>query len=542
MKKKLSFIILFILPVITALAATVNFDLSNTSTYSLTSNLTASYDGSTGTLWLTHSNDGQPGVFTLEAVADVATFSSFTFGYNQTGQNGKVIYQAGDGTRYYPYNTVTSTAITIPGAGSPASTIGSGKFTITIQSGLTMQEGYSGHVGIYNFSGMEKEILPEGYVSIGDLPFYSGVDSDGNPIATTAAVAASAQTKGNATLAGSGTDAVTTYYDLENYTDIQIKLTCAEEHIGKAVSLRYFFIKADATTPSSIITKNGIFETNTLTIDLDVDNEYANNNIGTRKLIGIKTQGSWSTVIPEDFPFNISYVMVKGIPVSVESIVLNKATTKIEIGSTQELIYTINPANATNKKVVWESDNETVASVVNGVVTANSIGTATITVRTEDGGYEATCGVTVTPPAVPATGISLNKDEIELNVGDGEQLIFTITPSDATNQDVIWNSTNEAVATVDKGLVTAIGQGTAYIVVTTTDIGENYVATCKVTVLDNGTGIPVVTGNAITVVSEEYYTIMGSKVSSDSRRLKGLYIVRYIMSDGSAKSKKIYIK
>jgi beta-galactosidase len=67
--------------------------------------------------------------------------------------------------------------------------------------------------------------------------------------------------------------------------------------------------------------------------------------------------------------------------------------------------------------------------------------------------------------------------------------------------------------------------------------GENTSST-----IDTGTGIPVVNGNAVTVVSEEYYTIMGCKVSSDSRYLKGLYIVRYIMSDGSAKSKKKYIK
>ena len=75
-----------------------------------------------------------------------------------------------------------------------------------------------------------------------------------------------------------------------------------------------------------------------------------------------------------------------------------KASTTIEKTKTEDLSTTLvfTPANATNKNVTWESDNTDVATVTAaGVVTAKAAGTANITVTTEDGGYEATCVVTV---------------------------------------------------------------------------------------------------------------------------------------------------
>ena len=73
-----------------------------------------------------------------------------------------------------------------------------------------------------------------------------------------------------------------------------------------------------------------------------------------------------------------------------------KESTTIEKGKTETLTATISPTNATNKAVTWESDNTTVATVTDaGVVTAVAAGTANITVTTSDGGYEATCVVTV---------------------------------------------------------------------------------------------------------------------------------------------------
>ena len=85
--------------------------------------------------------------------------------------------------------------------------------------------------------------------------------------------------------------------------------------------------------------------------------------------------------------------------------------------------------------------------------------------------------------SIPVTSVSLNKEELNLNVNDEETLIATVLPEDATDQSVTWASSNEAVATVDQnGKVTAVAQGTATITVKTNDGG--FEDSCEVTVSD----------------------------------------------------------
>ena len=167
------------------------------------------------------------------------------------------------------------------------------------------------------------------------------------------------------------------------------------------------------------------------------------------------------------------------VTIPVTGVSLNKTELTLPAGSTETLIATITPADATNKNVTWSSSNTAVATVGNdGKVTAVSAGTATITVTTEDGGKTATCAVTVT---IPVTGVSLNKTELTLPAGGTETLIATVTPDDATDKSVTWSSSNPAVATVgNDGKVTAVSVGTATITVTTVDGGKT--ATCAVTV------------------------------------------------------------
>ena len=78
------------------------------------------------------------------------------------------------------------------------------------------------------------------------------------------------------------------------------------------------------------------------------------------------------------------------------------------------------------------------------------------------------------------TGVSLSPKTLSLNPGKGGTLTATITPSNATSQNVTWKSSDTKVATVDNGLVTAVAEGTATITVTTTD--GNFEDTCTVTV------------------------------------------------------------
>ena len=84
---------------------------------------------------------------------------------------------------------------------------------------------------------------------------------------------------------------------------------------------------------------------------------------------------------------------------------------------------------------------------------------------------------------IPATAIALDKEAITLDKGATEQLTATLTPADATTA-VVWATENAEVATVEKGLVTAVGVGTTNIVATVTPAeGTTYTAKCAVTVV-----------------------------------------------------------
>ncbi|WP_198360488.1 Ig-like domain-containing protein [Thermincola potens] len=170
------------------------------------------------------------------------------------------------------------------------------------------------------------------------------------------------------------------------------------------------------------------------------------------------------------------------ITVPVTGISLNKTDMIIDVGETQSLEALISPAHATNKSVTWSSSNEQVATVTNhGAVTGVAAGTAVITATTHDGGYSAFCRVTVNATTVPVTGVTLNKTQVIINVGNTEQLIATVSPANANNKAVTWNSGNPAVATVsDGGVVKGISPGVAVITVQTVDGG--YTARCEVLV------------------------------------------------------------
>ena len=85
------------------------------------------------------------------------------------------------------------------------------------------------------------------------------------------------------------------------------------------------------------------------------------------------------------------------VTIPVTGVTLTPETVELKVGETKNLIITVAPETATNKKYTCTSDKESVATVDNtGLITAKSVGTAKITVTTEDGNKTATCTVTVT--------------------------------------------------------------------------------------------------------------------------------------------------
>mgnify|MGYP000963065573 FL=1 len=154
-------------------------------------------------------------------------------------------------------------------------------------------------------------------------------------------------------------------------------------------------------------------------------------------------------------------------PVAVTGVKLPFTALTQKIGTSFTLVATIEPANATNKAVTWSSSNSTVASVTNmGVVQAKAAGTADITVSTADGGHTATCSFTVTTEDVPLTGLKIAPAETHIKVGQAGTLNVKYEPVTATHKEVMWETSNAAIVTVDQdGNLKGVAVGEAIITV-----------------------------------------------------------------------------
>ena len=173
--------------------------------------------------------------------------------------------------------------------------------------------------------------------------------------------------------------------------------------------------------------------------------------------------------------------------VLVTEVGLNKTSTTLIEGETETLVATVMPENATDKSVVWESGNESVATVSQeGLVTAVGEGKATITVKTNDGGFSASCEVTVKKKVIAVTGVKLSAASMTLREGDKGTLTATVEPANATNKNVEWWTSDLDVVSVtstsggSNGYVEARGAGKATVTVKTED-GE-FSASCEITV------------------------------------------------------------
>jgi len=164
----------------------------------------------------------------------------------------------------------------------------------------------------------------------------------------------------------------------------------------------------------------------------------------------------------------------------------------LKVGETGNLAVITWPVNATNQNMTYESDDTSVATVsADGVVTAVGVGECTITVTTEDGEKTDTTEVTVEEAGEPIAVESVSLDLDSATVGAGEQtkLTATVSPSNATNQAVLWTSSSMVNAVVVDGEVTGLqvvkGEGSTpgTVTITATTVDGEYKASADVTVL-----------------------------------------------------------
>ena len=219
--------------------------------------------------------------------------------------------------------------------------------------------------------------------------------------------------------------------------------------------------------------------------------------------------------------------------VPVTGITLNESNINLTVGQNSTLTATITPNNATDKTVTWTSSDESVATVVDGIVT--SVGAGNVTITATSGALSTNCSVTVTPAIVPVTGITLNESNINLTVGQNSTLTATVTPNNATDKTVTWTSSDESVATVDNGVVVAVGSGNVTITATS---GTQY-ANCSVNVLDvytiskHATGVTII-GESSIVEGESYSaTITGAEHYNTTVTMNGTNITSTAFSNGT---------
>lgn len=166
----------------------------------------------------------------------------------------------------------------------------------------------------------------------------------------------------------------------------------------------------------------------------------------------------------------------------VSDIQLSGYELDLAVGEEAKLTAIVNPSNATEQSLLWDSADKSVAEVEDGLVRALRNGTTDIIVSAVDGSnIRAFCRVTV---KTLVSSILIEPKEFKLSVGGFKQLEVSILPESATNKDLVWSSSEPSVAGVQNGLVLGFDKGIATISASATD-DSDVVASCTVEVVDD---------------------------------------------------------
>ena len=158
------------------------------------------------------------------------------------------------------------------------------------------------------------------------------------------------------------------------------------------------------------------------------------------------------------------YLYAHGVSINgrVESVSISSDDGFVELGRTQQFNAEIFPADATNQTVTWHTTNSDVFTIdENGVLTAVGVGKANVKVRADDGRLSSIKTVRVFEP-VPVTNLTITPENGFVMLGETQEFSAVATPSNASNQEVTWHTTNPDVFTIDfNGVLTPVGVGKA---------------------------------------------------------------------------------
>lgn len=200
--------------------------------------------------------------------------------------------------------------------------------------------------------------------------------------------------------------------------------------------------------------------------------------------------------------------------IKAKSITTQYTNETIQTGDEMQLKAEIVPEDATDKTLIWKSSDSKIASISDqGLVLGIAAGKVTITISTSNN-VSTNFELTVEKKVVNITSLELDPEAVTLKIGASQKLTATILPANATEASIKWESSDEAIVTVDEaGNITAKKEGVATVSITA--CSTNCIkATCRVTVekdhqagmadaLINGSFILPLNDNAITLPESE---------------------------------------
>lgn len=173
------------------------------------------------------------------------------------------------------------------------------------------------------------------------------------------------------------------------------------------------------------------------------------------------------------------------------SVAINRENVSLEVGETFELFADVLSASTENAEVYWLSEDSSIVTVDNGVLTGVSEGETYVVANYMEGElvYSSKCKVIVTSKAVEVESIDIIQEKIVMKLNDTVLLQINVLPEDAKLTDLVFISDDSTIASVNKdGYINAISEGTTSIMVSTKD-GS---LTDSITIVVNKTGTLVV--------------------------------------------------
>ena len=187
-------------------------------------------------------------------------------------------------------------------------------------------------------------------------------------------------------------------------------------------------------------------------------------------------------------------ITVSAPVVNVESVTISECPETMVEGDTFQLKAEVKPDNATDKSVIWTSENEEVLTIDdNGLATAVEAGEVRITVTSVDGEKTDWCMVMVEPKVYHVEKVTIESVPEGNVMLQGETFKFSakVSPDNASDKSVEWTSSDEEVLSIDQeGNALAVKEGTVTVTVTSVDGGKT--ASCEITVERiNVTGVEI---------------------------------------------------